>query len=53
VLGVVVILAVLFVVGPVAIFFGGAVWSALSGWLLTEDTEHADAADAAVQASSD
>jgi hypothetical protein len=39
VVGVVLILLALFVVGPVSIFFGGAIWSALTGWLVTEDVE--------------
>jgi hypothetical protein len=39
VLGAVLILLALFVVGPVLIFVGGAVWSALLGYELTEDAE--------------
>jgi hypothetical protein len=37
--GVVLILLALAIVGPVAVMFGGAIWSALLGWLLTEDVE--------------
>jgi hypothetical protein len=37
VLGVVLILLALFVVGPFAIFVGGAIWSVLIGWLSSED----------------
>lgn len=33
-------------VAPVAIFIGGAVWSALLGWFLMEDTEPGARADA-------
>ena len=32
------VVAMVFVV-PVAVMFGGAIWSALTGWLLVEDTE--------------
>jgi hypothetical protein len=39
-LGVVLILLALFVIGPIAIFFGGGIWSALMGWESTEDAEH-------------
>lgn len=38
--GVVLIVLALVVVGPVAIMLGGAIWSALVGWLLIDDTEH-------------
>jgi hypothetical protein len=33
--GVVIIVIVLFIVGPIAVFFGGAIWSALTGWLFS------------------
>jgi hypothetical protein len=39
VLGVVLILLALFVVGPFAIFVGGAVWSALIGWFASDDAD--------------
>lgn len=41
------ILIVLFLAGPVAVMFGGAVWSALSGWLLSEDADRRAATPAA------
>jgi hypothetical protein len=37
--GVVLILVVMFVVGPIAVFFGGGIWSALMGWLLSDDAD--------------
>lgn len=37
--GVVVILLVLFVVGPVVVFAGGALWSALLGLMLSKDAD--------------
>ncbi|GIU86184.1 MAG: hypothetical protein KatS3mg009_0699 [Acidimicrobiia bacterium] len=37
--GAVVILVVLFVVGPFALFVGGAVWSALVGWMASDDAD--------------
>ena len=37
--GGVVIVIVMLLVLPVAIMLGGAVWSALMGWLLTDDAE--------------
>jgi len=39
--GVVLIVLTLVLVGPLLVMFGGAVWSALVGWLLIDDTEHA------------
>ncbi|MEZ5171651.1 MAG: hypothetical protein R3A49_13045 [Acidimicrobiia bacterium] len=30
------------IVAPIAIFIGGAIWSALLGWFLVEDTEKAE-----------
>jgi hypothetical protein len=45
-LGVVLILLFMFVVGPIALFVVGAIWSAVFGWSLVDDTErHAGAAD--------
>jgi hypothetical protein len=38
-LGVVLIVLALVIVGPIAIMLGGAVWSALVGWLLTDDAD--------------
>ncbi|MCZ7528213.1 MAG: hypothetical protein M5U14_18685 [Acidimicrobiia bacterium] len=45
--GAVVIVVIMVLVGPIAVFLGGAVWSALTGWLLAEDADaRAGAADA-------
>jgi len=38
-LGVVLIVLGLVIVGPMLVMFGGAVWSALVGWLVIDDTE--------------
>jgi hypothetical protein len=46
---VVLILLAIFVVGPIAVFFGGAIWSLITGWLGSED---ADARTSDAQASS-
>ncbi len=35
--GVVLILLVMFLIGPIVIFVGGAIFSALIGWLLSPD----------------
>jgi hypothetical protein len=32
--------AIMLLVLPIAIMFGGAIWSALMGWLLVDDAEH-------------
>jgi hypothetical protein len=37
--GVVIIVAVLVLLGPVAVMVGGAAWSALIGWLVGDDAE--------------
>jgi hypothetical protein len=37
--GVVLIVLVMVLVGPVAVMLGGAVWSALMGFLLTDDAD--------------
>ena len=37
--GVVLVLLVIFVVGPVGLFVVGAAWSALHGWLLSADAD--------------
>jgi hypothetical protein len=44
VVGVVLILLVIFIVGPIGLFVVGGVWSALTGWLLSADAD-ARAAD--------
>jgi hypothetical protein len=46
VVGVVLVLLVIFIVGPVGLFVVGALWSALNGWLLSADAD-ARAADKA------
>jgi hypothetical protein len=38
-LGVVIILVVLFILGPIGLFVAGALWSALNGWLLSDDAD--------------
>jgi hypothetical protein len=38
-LGVVLIVLALVVVGPIAVMLGGAIWSALFGWLLVDDAD--------------
>ena len=37
--GIVLILLALFVVGPIAIFFAGGIWSALIGWVDSDDAD--------------
>ena len=44
--GPVLILLTIFVIGPIALFFGGGIWSAIVGFLGTNDAE-----DHAAQAS--
>jgi hypothetical protein len=44
--GVVLVLLAMFVVGPILVFLGGAIWSAFFGWAMVESTQ-ADDADAA------
>jgi hypothetical protein len=39
VLGAVLILIVLFVIGPIALFAAGAIWSAILGWFLVDDAD--------------
>ncbi len=38
-IGVVLVLLVIFVVGPVGLFVVGGMWSALTGWLLSADAD--------------
>ena len=38
-LGVVIIIAVLVLLGPVAVMMGGAAWSALIGWTVGDDAD--------------
>jgi hypothetical protein len=44
--GAVAILVVLFLVGPFALFVVGAVWSALVGWMASDDADRRAGADA-------
>ena len=37
--GVVLILLAIFVIGPVAVMLGGAIWSLITGWLASEDAD--------------
>jgi hypothetical protein len=39
VIGVIAILLAIFIVGPVGLFVVGAIWSALHGWLMSEDAD--------------
>ncbi len=39
--GVVLVLIAIFVAGPVALFLVGAAWSALNGWLLSDEADAA------------
>ena len=38
-LGVVLIVLALVIVGPIVVMLGGAIWSALIGWLLLDDAD--------------
>ena len=38
-LGAILVLVGLFVIGPMLLFFGGAMWSALLGWALVDDAD--------------
>lgn len=38
--GVVGVLLFLFVIGPIGLFVVGAAWSALNGWLLSDDADN-------------
>ncbi len=49
-LGVVLVLLGMFVVGPIAVFLAGAVWSALFGWAVGDSVLPADAEAAAAAA---
>jgi len=39
VIGAILILLVIFVIGPIGLFVVGGVWSALTGWLMSEDAD--------------
>ena len=38
-LGVVLVVLVMVLVGPIAVMLGGAIWSALVGWLVGDDAD--------------
>jgi hypothetical protein len=38
-LGAVLMVLTLVVIGPIAVMLGGAIWSALIGWLVMDDTD--------------
>ena len=38
-IGVVLLILAMAVVGPVGLFLVGAIWSALTGWMLSDDAE--------------
>ena len=42
--GAIIFVVAMVLVVPVAVMFGGAIWSALTGWLLVEDSERRAAA---------
>jgi hypothetical protein len=37
--GVVALLIVMFVLGPIGLFLAGAIWSGLFGWMLVDETD--------------
>ena len=37
--GVVLIVLTLVLLGPIAVMLGGAIWSGLAGWLLSDDAD--------------
>jgi hypothetical protein len=43
--GVVLMLIALFIVGPIGLFVVGGMWSALNGWLLSDDADKRAVAD--------
>jgi len=45
VIGVVLVLFAIFIAGPIGLFVVGGVWSAVSGWLLSEDADSRAAND--------
>ncbi len=45
-IGVVLVLLVMFVAGPIGLFLVGAIWSAVFGWLVGGDADERDGADA-------
>jgi hypothetical protein len=51
VIGAVILIVAMLIVGPVGLFAVGAIWSAISGWALSDDAD-VPAADRQAQASS-
>ena len=45
-LGVVLVLLVMFLIGPIIVFVGGAIWSALFGWAVGDSVLPSDDANA-------
>ncbi len=45
--GVILVVLAIFIVGPIALFVVGAIWAAVSGWLLSDDADARAAATAA------
>ena len=44
--GVVLVLLVMFVAGPIGLFLVAAIWSAIFGWLVGGDADQRDSAEA-------
>ena len=45
-IGVVLVLLVMFVAGPIGLFLVAAIWSAIFGWLVGGDADQRDSAEA-------
>jgi hypothetical protein len=43
--GAIIIIFVMFIAGPIGVFATGAIWSAVNGWLLSEDADRAPSAE--------
>ena len=50
--GPVLVLLALFIVGPIGLFIVGGIWSALQGWLMSDDADARAAAPAAPEEAS-
>jgi hypothetical protein len=46
VIGAVLLILAMAIVGPVGLFLVGAIWSAVTGWVLSDDTDRAAEAQA-------
>jgi hypothetical protein len=44
--GAILILIAMFIAGPIGLFAVGAIWSAVNGWLFSEDAERRAASEA-------